>query len=353
MRVVVGMSGGVDSAVAAYLLKAQGHDVIGVTLRTWESGGSRCCEIDDARRTAQVLGIPYHTINCSSDFERSVKQPFVECYLHGLTPNPCVLCNRLIKWEWLLYAAGVFQADAVASGHYVKLIRKENGRYTVRQAEDRKKDQSYMLYRLTQEQLSKTLFPLGDLTKEEVRHIAKTAGLPAAESQDSQEICFVTSGSYADFIRENAAEAAMESGNFVDSAGSILGRHKGIINYTVGQRKGLGLAMGKPVYVKAIRPETNEVVVAPEEEIYQREILCDDVHLMSIPVLPAGESLQGTVKIRYHHEGENAIIQTCEDNTVRILFDQAVKAPTPGQSAVFYDQEKCVIGGGIIKNGVA
>ena len=145
----------------------------------------------------------------------------------------------------------------------------------------------------------------------------------------------------------------MESGNFVDSAGSILGRHKGIINYTVGQRKGLGLAMGKPVYVKAIRPETNEVVVAPEEEIYQREIFCDDVHLMSIPVLPAGESLQGTVKIRYHHEGENALIQTCEDNTVRILFDQAVKAPAPGQSAVFYDQEKCVIGGGIIKNGVA
>ena len=352
MRVVVGMSGGVDSAVAAYLLKEQGYDVVGVTLRTWESGGSRCCEIDDARRTAQVLRIPYHTVNCSFDFDNKIRQPFVDCYLHGLTPNPCVLCNQLIKWEWLLYAAGVYQADAVASGHYVQLIRRENGRYTVRQAADRKKDQSYMLYRLTQEQLSKTIFPLGNLTKEEVRDIAKNAGLPVAESQDSQEICFVTNGSYADFIRENAAEAASPCGYFVDSAGSILGRHKGIINYTVGQRKGLGLAMGKPVYVKEIRPETNEVVVAPEEEIYQSGIFCNDVHFMSIPDLPAGEMLRGTVKIRYHHEGENALIQACEDDTVRILFDQPVKAPTPGQSAVFYDQEKSVIGGGIIKNGV-
>ena len=229
MRVIVGMSGGVDSAVAACLLKQQGYDVIGVTLRTWESGGSRCCEIDEARLTARFLDIPYHIINCSSDFDRKIKQPFMDGYLHGLTPNPCVLCNQVVKWVWMLYAMGIFQADKVASGHYASLVSLPNGRYTVRQGKDKKKDQSYMLYRLTQEQLSKTVFPLGELTKEEVRQMAEDTGIPSAKAQDSQEICFVTSGSYAGFIRANAENALPGPGNYVDSKGNVRSSERQVL----------------------------------------------------------------------------------------------------------------------------
>jgi len=347
-RILVGMSGGVDSAVAALLLKQAGHEVVGVTLRTWESGGSRCCAIDEARDTARVLGIPYHVLNCASDFERKVERPFVEQYLQGVTPNPCVLCNPAIKWEWLLYAANVFQADVVASGHYASVVRKGSGRFTIRQAADRKKDQSYMLYRLTQDQLAKTVFPLEALSKEKVRHIAGCAGLPSAKRTDSQEVCFVTQDGYADYIRAHAPEKASKPGNIVDEAGRILGTHRGLLHYTVGQRRGLGLALGHPVYVKSLRPETNEVVIAEEKGLYCDAVICGDLQFLSIPGISDGETIRATVKVRYLHTGTEASIAACGTDRVRIRFDDPVRAPAPGQSAVFYDREQCVIGGGIL-----
>ena len=241
-KVIVGMSGGVDSAVTALLLKEAGYEVEGVTLRTWdteETEVSRCCEIDGARETAEKLGIPFHVLNVSSAFKKNVTEPFIREYLRGRTPNPCVFCNRAVKWEWLIYMANVLQADYVATGHYAEIRKLPNGRYTVRKAAYAPKDQTYMLYRLSQEQLSRTIMPLGTYDKNDVRKIAADAGLPSASSPDSQEICFVTEGHYADYIREHAKDPVPGAGNYVDETGRILGQHKGIIHYTVGQRRGL------------------------------------------------------------------------------------------------------------------
>ena len=350
-KVVVGLSGGVDSAVAAYLLKQAGHEVTGVTLRTWESSDGeegRCCEIDDARSVAAALDIPYHVFNCTSDFSGQVIAPFIREYLRGRTPNPCVVCNRAVKWERMLYAAHVLQADLVATGHYASVVRLPGGRHTVRKALHAEKDQTYMLYRLTQEQLAATLMPLGELSKAEVRQMAAQAGLPVADKKDSQEICFVPDGDYAGFIASNAGVPLPGEGWFVDEDGRRLGRHKGIVHYTVGQRRGLGLAMGRHVYVKQIRPETDEVVVGDEQSLYAGSVVCEDVCWMSIPGLQAGESLPCSARIRYRHEPREAVLEALGPDRVRVRFTDPVRAPAPGQSAVFYDGGGCVIGGGII-----
>lgn len=350
-KIVVGMSGGVDSAAAAYLLKEAGFEVIGVTLRTWQSDDgseSLCCDIDDARSVAFKLGIDYYPINCTSDFQRYVVDPFAKEYLRGMTPNPCIECNRYVKWDKLLYYARVVGAKYIATGHYASVVKLENGRYTVRKAAHSEKDQTYMLYKLTQEQLAATKMPLGDLSKTEVRQIAKDAGLPVASKPDSQEVCFVTDGSYADYIAENAGQGCPGDGFFVDTDGRVLGKHKGIYRYTIGQRKGLGLALGYPAYVKEIHTDTNEVVVSEEKELYNRELQCRDINWMSIPGLEKGERIRCTVKIRYRHGGQPASVETTDNGTVRVTFDEPVRAATPGQSAVFYDEEDRVIGGGII-----
>ncbi len=352
-KVVVGLSGGVDSAVAAYLLKQAGHEVIGVTLRTWaasDEAESRCCEIDDARSVAGALDIPFHTFNCTSDFSEYVIAPFIREYLRGRTPNPCVVCNRAVKWERMLYVARVLQADFVATGHYASVVRLPSGRYSVKKAVHAEKDQTYMLYRLTQEQLAATLMPLGGLSKAEVRQIAARAGLPVADKKDSQEICFVPDGDYAEFIAAGAGVPLPGEGWFVDEDGRRLGRHKGIVHYTVGQRRGLGLATGHHVYVKETRPETNEVVVGDEQSLYAGSVVCEDVCWMSVPGLEDGDRLPCAARIRYRHEPQEAVLEALGSDRVRARFTDPVRAPAPGQSAVFYDADGCVIGGGIITN---
>ena len=388
-RVLVGMSGGVDSAAAAYLLQKEGYEVCGVTLRTWDAGDgseSRCCEIDDAQRVAHRLGIRHYALNCVADFSGKVVDPFVRSYLEGQTPNPCIECNRYVKWEKMLYAAKVMEADYVATGHYAHVVRLANGRYTVKKAKHVAKDQTYMLYKLSQEQLAATLMPLGDYTKEEVRRIALEAGLPVAQKPDSQEICFVTDGHYADFIEQYAEKRNREivfdnvnsrlnedsgrsagskeigdsagsgagglkvpgPGCFVDEEGNYLGTHKGITHYTIGQRKGLGIALGHPIYVKEIRAASNEVVLSDEPALFSREVLCRDVNFLSIPGMDPGQQIPAKAKIRYHHQAADALLEMQADGCVRILFDDPVRAAAPGQSAVFYDADDCVIGGGII-----
>ena len=345
------MSGGVDSAVAALLLKRAGYDVTGITLRTWESEGeaeNRCCEIDDARAVCSAIGIPYYAWNACSAFREMVIDPFVKDYLEGRTPNPCVECNRYVKWGRMLRIANELSADYIATGHYAEVVKLPNGRYTVRQSAAGKKDQTYMLWKLTQEQLSRTLMPLASLNKEEVRQIASEAGLPVAKKHDSQEICFVPDGHYSEFIAEEAGDQCPGEGNFVDEDGKILGRHKGITHYTVGQRRGLGIAAGYHIFVKEIRPERDEIVLSREDALFAEEICCNDLNFLSIPDPEAGEKITARVRIRYHHAGEEAELSRLDDGTLRISFRNPVRAATPGQSAVFYDADGCVIGGGKI-----
>lgn len=346
-KIIVGMSGGVDSAVAAYLLRMAGHDVFGVTLRTW-LGSSRCCEIDDARRVCDMLQIPYYAVNCAAQFREMVTKPFVNSYLRGLTPNPCVECNRYIKWEQLMESMTLVGAEYIATGHYASVVRLENGRYTVKKAASAAKDQTYMLYKLTQEQLARTIMPLGALSKDEVRLIAEKAGLPVAQKKDSQEICFVTDGDYADFVCSEAQQPIPPEGDFVDTDGNVLGRHSGIIHYTIGQRKGLGIALGYPAYVKNIDPVNNRVVLARDEELYCSNIECSGLNFMSIEGISAGENIRALVRIRYHNAGEWATIESHGEDRVSISFDSPVRAPAPGQAAVFYDENDLVIGGGEI-----
>ncbi len=352
-RVIVGLSGGVDSAVAAFLLKAAGHEVIGLTLKNWESRTGepgRCCEITEAQRIASALDISYFVKNAFEPFKKYVTEPFVREYAAGRTPNPCVECNRYVKWDEMLKAAAHLGADYIATGHYATVTRLENGRFTVKQAVHAEKDQTYMLYRLSQEQLAHTLMPLGGLSKPEVRKIAGEVGIPVADKPDSQEICFVPDGDYAGYVEEEAG--AFPEGNFVDEEGNILGRHKGVIRYTVGQRKGLGIAMGHPVFVKEIDPVKNEVVLSEEEAVFCDKIVAGRLNFLGIEDIGEGEEIRAKVRIRYHHAGEWATITRKDAKSVLIVFDKPVRAASPGQSAVFYDADNCLVGGGIIEKRV-
>ena len=308
-----------------------------------------CCEISDARKVAAQLEIPFYNINSLPEFREHVTGPFVEAYIKGMTPNPCVACNRYIKWERLLSFADEINAEYVATGHYARIEKTENGRYTVRQAASSAKDQTYMLYQLTQEQLARTIMPLSELTKDEVRKIAEDAGLAVAGKKDSQEICFVLDGGYAEYIDSYVEGALPPPGNFVDESGKVLGRHKGIVHYTVGQRKGLGLALGYPAYVKRIDAENNTVVIGDLESVYESRILCREVNFMSVEDIKPGDKVRAFVKIRYHHAAAPAVLERVDDKTISAIFDEPVKAPAPGQSAVFYDSENRVIGGGRIQ----
>ncbi len=352
--VVVGMSGGVDSSVAAYLLKEQGYDVIGVTMQVWqdeeqqkqESEGG-CCglsAVEDARRVAQVLDIPYYVMNFKHDFKIHVIDYFINEYQAGRTPNPCIACNRYVKWESLLKRSMEIGADYIATGHYARIRHMNNGRYAIEKSVTDGKDQSYALYNLTQQQLARTLMPIGEYKKDRVREIADEAGLPVAHKPDSMEICFVPEGDYASYIEE-AKGVKSDSGNFVDMQGNVLGRHKGIIHYTVGQRKGLNLALGYPAFVVRIKPETNEIVVGRLEDNLSEKVYISHVNHMSEQNFSEYKTYLG--KIRYNHGGSHCTVRRLEDDLYECIFTEPQRAVTPGQALVLYDGS-LIAGGGTI-----
>lgn len=351
-KVVVGMSGGVDSSVAAWLLKERGYDVIGVTMQIWQDedpeiqeaeGG--CCglsAVDDARRVAMDLGIPYYVMNFKEAFREHVMDYFAEEYTRGRTPNPCIACNRFVKWESLLQRSLGLGADYIATGHYAQIEQLPSGRYGLKTSVTSAKDQTYALYSLTQAQLARTLMPVGEYHKEEIREIAEKLGLLVAGKPDSQEICFIPDHDYAGFI-EGYTGKRVPQGNFVDLQGKVLGRHKGITHYTIGQRKGLNLSMGHPVFVVEIRPETNEVVIGDSEDVFTDVLRCEKLNWMSVDGLK-GRTMEVIAKIRYSHQGTPCTIRQIEEDLVECTFHEPVRAVTPGQAVVFYDG--CYVAGG-------
>jgi tRNA-uridine 2-sulfurtransferase len=364
--IAVAMSGGVDSSTVAAMLRAEGYDVIGLTMQLWnqrrlagregmpEQVTGRCCSLDDvydARRVAETIGIPYYVVNHEERFERDVVRPFVEEYLAGRTPIPCSLCNNHLKFDQLLIVAQQIGAAKIATGHYAQVsLDDQVGRWLLKRPVDRSKDQTYFLFGLTQEQLSRTLFPLGNMTKPEVRELARTYNLVIAEKPDSQEICFVPGGDYKRFLDAYLAEQGGASrldvaGEMVTADGEVIGEHSGVHNFTVGQRKGLGVTTGSPLYVIQIKNDTRQVVVGRDEELYSRMLRARRVNLISTEAIQ--EPMRVAVKIRHKHQPAPAFIELSEPDEVTVTFDEPQRAITPGQAAVFYDGD-VVVGGGWI-----
>ncbi len=364
--IAVAMSGGVDSSTVAAILRAEGHNVIGLTMQLWnqrrlaghegmpEAVQGRCCSLDDvydARRVAETLGIPYYVVNHEDRFERDVVRPFVEQYLSGRTPIPCSLCNNHLKFDQLLTVARQIGADMLATGHYARVgYDASRGRWLLKRPADASKDQTYFLFGLTQEQLSRTLFPLGEMTKPEVRELAHRHGLALAQKPDSQEICFVPGGDYKRFIDAYLAEEGETlpetAGELVTTSGEVIGEHNGIHNFTVGQRKGLGVSTGSPLYVLQIKGDSRQVVVGGAEDLYSRTLRAHRVNLIAVEELH--EPMPVAVKIRHRHQAAPATLEKAGGDEVLVTFDQPQRAVTPGQAAVFYDGD-VVVGGGWIK----
>jgi tRNA-specific 2-thiouridylase len=369
--IAIAMSGGVDSSTVAAMLHAQGHRVIGLTLQLWnqrrlagregmpETVQGRCCSIDDvydARRVAEHLGIPYYLVNAQERFEDEVVRPFVSEYLAGRTPIPCTLCNNHLKFDQLLITARQIGADKVATGHYARNhFDPRRGRWVLARPADRSKDQTYFLFGLTQEQLSRTLFPLGELQKPAVRVMAADAGLALAAKPDSQEICFIPGGSYSSFLKayleEQGRELPDSSGDLVtahagEDAETVLGRHEGIHNFTVGQRKGLGLSSPEPLYVLKIHPDSHRVEVGTDAELYARTLRANRLNWVSIGA--PSQPVRVSIKIRHRHEPAPAMLRLVDEQTVEAEFDEPQRAITPGQSAVFYQDDEVAGGGWIL-----
>jgi len=354
-KVLVAMSGGVDSSVAALLLHEQGYEVIGITMKTWDyasSGGNKketgCCSLDsinDARQLAVKCGFPHYILDLRGEFGESIINNFVDEYMVGRTPNPCVLCNTYIKWEALLKRADMLECEFIATGHYAS-VRKENERYVISRGIDNTKDQSYVLWGLTQDSLKRTMFPLGNFHKKEIRALAEERGyLELANKSESYEICFIPDNDYRSFLKRRVGEDKINDGDFVLADGTKIGRHKGYPFYTIGQRKGLELAVGHPMFVTEVIPETNTVVLGTEEELNKQSMTVGRYNLVKYAKLPV--DMQAHTKIRYKDIGAPATINE-ENGKVKVLFHKKVKAITPGQSAVFYEGED-LLGGGFIE----
>lgn len=368
MKIAVAMSGGVDSSAAAAILKEQGHELVGFTMQLWnqrrgisvdEHGDplpSRCCSLDDvydARRVAEELGFPFYVLNLEKDFERDVVQPFVTSYLNGETPIPCVSCNSRLKFASLDRLAQSLGCEKVATGHYARVEYDEaENRYRLFRGLNRQKDQSYFLWELTQEQLSRSLFPLGDMSKDDARGVARDHHLGVAEKKESQEICFVPDGDYSGFIdryldAEGQSERQPKPGEIVDSRGVVLGEHTGIHRYTVGQRRGLGIANERPLYVLSVSPQANRVVVGEQEELLSSEFTAAGVNW--IESHEQDTSVRAEVRIRYRHQEAPATIHPSAGARARVAFDEPQRAITPGQATVFYRGDEVIGGGWIVR----
>lgn len=350
-KVIVGMSGGVDSSVCALLLKKQGYEVIGVNLNLLpeKEGCSKCAGLDsikDAKEVCDKLGIPFYSLDFKSSFKNNVIDYFANEYMAARTPNPCIACNKYVKFEELLnQAINVFNADYIATGHYAKIeYNEKNGRYYIVESDAIGKDQTYVLYNLTQEHLKHILMPLGSYTKEEIRKIAEENSLCNSNKKDSQEICFIEDNDYAKFIEENYNYKS-KPGNFVDTNGNILGKHKGLIHYTIGQRRGLGLSLKEPLYVVKLDTENNQVILGTNDMLFSNELICSKVNFM--PFEKLDKPMLVTAKVRYSAKKAEATIYPLDNGDVKVIFKDAQRAITPGQAVVFYD-ENVVVGGGTI-----
>ncbi len=351
-KALIAMSGGVDSSVTAYLMMQQGYDCTGITFRMFDKtddvfgfdkNTDLTKDIEDARCVCERLGIPFVAVDASEKFRTHVINNFIKTYEKGGTPNPCVECNRHIKFSLLYDYAEKHGFDVIATGHYAK-TGYENGRYFIRKSDDLRKDQSYVLFPLSQSQLAKVQFPLADITKEQAREIAETKGLITARKSDSQDICFIPDGDYAGFIKRSTGKK-YPTGKFIDTSGKVLGTHSGIINYTIGQRKGLGIALGAPAYVKSKDIRTNTVTLSSNEELFDTEVIAENFNFMAATEF---DNTRCIAKIRYAHQGAEATAIQVDDTTVKIVFDEPQRAPAKGQSVVLYDGDK-VLGGGTIK----
>ncbi len=362
--IAVAMSGGVDSSVVAGMLHREGKRVVGLTMQLWnqrrlpalapDGPTGRCCSLDDvydARHVAQHLGIPYYVVNFENAFERQVVKPFIDEYLAGRTPIPCTLCNNFIKFDQFLEMAEGVGAERIATGHYARVVwNPDSGRWEMRRSADRAKDQTYFLFGLTQPQLSRTLFPLGGFEKAQVRELARELGIPTAEKPDSQEICFVPNGDYAAFIDAYFAEQGIAPsetrGELVTADGRVVGEHSGVHHFTVGQRRGLRVAAGEPLYVIATEPATRRVIIGRNDALLRKTMRVKDVNWISIA--PPSEPVRAEIKIRNKHLAADAMVRPIDATTVEVTFDQPQRAVTPGQGAVFYSDE-LVLGGGWIE----
>ncbi len=353
-KVVVGMSGGVDSSVCAYLLKEQGYEVIGATMQLWRSKEQEknsediSCGVDDileAQKVAKCLDIPHYVMNFYDSFQDKVVNRFVKEYLRGMTPNPCVICNRHIKWGEFLKTCQELGADYIATGHYARIMKLENGRYSVKNSKTAEKDQTYVLYSLTQEQLAHTLMPIGDYDKTEIRKIAEKIGLPVAHKKDSQDICFIDDGDYAGFI-ESKTGSLGKPGNFVSvSANKVLGHHTGTVKYTIGQRKGFGIAVGYPLYVCSINAESGEIKLGKQDELFSSFLIADNLQYMGESRFDENKVYKA--KIRYSQDSKPCKVTYINENQIRVDFENKVRAITPGQALVLY-LDDWVAGGGTI-----
>ncbi len=358
-RVLLAMSGGIDSSVAAILLHRQGYDIVGITMKTWDydsslGGNSEtgCCSlesINDARHLAVKLGFPHYIIDIRPEFEQKIITNFVDEYLVGRTPNPCILCNTFIKWEALLRRADELDCQYIATGHYARLKEKD-GRYFVTKGIDGAKDQAYVLWGISQENLARTLFPLGEYHKPEIRELARQNGfVKLSKKRESYEICFIPDNDYRGFLkrRVEGLETKVEGGDYVTSDGKVVGKHHGFPFYTIGQRKGLGIAMGEPYYVNEIDPEKNRVVIGPREELLGDKMLVGKINMQKYDEISDGMAVE--VQIRHHDKGTKARLYRHDKDMIRVEFEAKVSAITPGQSAVFFEGDDVVAGGFIVK----